>query len=148
MTLKHTLLISLLAILIASTLLWLTQPHEAKANVFTANVLSVATTSAAFSITTSARILSTTTNALGTGTSYTRMYAAICTPSTVPVAINLDADKAANGSTGQVTAWIAAAAGYQNCYYISDINQYSGSVTASSTGAAAQVTVKEYTFAQ
>lgn len=142
MTLKTTLLASLIAILVVSALLVLSQPQDAKANVFTANVISVATTSASFSVTTSARILATTTNTIGTG--YTRVYANICTISATPVALNLDADKAANGSVGQVTAYIAAAAGYQNCYTITDFNEYSGSVTASSTTAAVAVTVKEY----
>lgn len=92
---------------------------------------SVATTSARAAITTSARVLATTTSL--TGTSYTRLYASICTTSNNPVAILLDGDKPANASTAGVTAWIAAAAGYDACYVINDQNPYSGSVTASST---------------
>ena len=110
-----------------------------------ATSIGVATSSVATSVTTSTRIAATTTNALGDGTSYTRVYATICTQSTNPVAINLDQDKLANGTTGKVTAWIGVAAGYNSCYEITDRNQYSGAITASSTSqAAALVTVKEY----
>jgi len=117
----------------------------AHANVASQTALSTATTSAAFSVTTSARILATTTNALGNGTSYTRIFASICTTSSNPVALNLDIDKPANGPAGSVTAYIAAAAGYQACYEITDRNAYSGAVTASSTNQTATlVTVKDY----
>lgn len=111
----------------------------------TTNIGSTATTSAAFNVTTSTRVLATTTNALGNGTSYTRVYATICTQSTNPIALNLDGDKAANGATGNVTAWIATAAGYDACYEITDRNQYNGSITASSTSQVSTlVTVKDY----
>ena len=110
-----------------------------------ATSIGVATSSVATSVTTSTRVAATTTNALGNGTSYTRVYATICTQSTNPVAINLDEDKLANGTTGKVTAWIGVAAGYNSCYEITDRNQYNGAITASSTSqAAALVTVKEY----
>lgn len=104
----------------------------------------VATTSAAFSVTTSARVLATTTNPLDPINSYLRVYATICTTSSNPVALNLDGDKAANAN-GAVTAWIAAAAGYNACYQVDDRNPYMGSITASSTNQTATViTVKDY----
>lgn len=143
MTITKTLIALYLGTAVGVMLFVLTNPVPAKANVFSANVISTATTSALFSVTTSARILATTTNTVGTG--YTRVYASICTTATNPVAINLDGDKAANSTTGQVTAYIAAAAGYQSCYFITDINEYSGSITASSTNQTATVvTVKDY----
>jgi hypothetical protein len=134
-------------VMTACAVLVYAQAAPAHANVGTANVISTATTSAAISVTTTTRVLATTTNPLGVPgtTSFTRVYATICTQSSNPVALNLDGDKAANGTTGNVTAWIAAAAGYSTCYEITDKNQYSGAVTASSTSQAATlVTVKDY----
>ena len=44
-----------------------------------------------------------------------------------------------------MTTWIAAAAGYNACYEVTDRNQYSGSITASSTNqTATAITVKDY----
>lgn len=112
----------------------------------TANTIgSVATTSAATSITTSARIMATTTNPLDPTNSYNRVYASICNPNANPVWLNLDGDKPANSLTGDVTTVIAAAAGYSACFEIDDSNAYHGSVTASSTNQTATViTVKQY----
>lgn len=105
-----------------------------QASAYTATVLQTATTSAATAVTTSARIFATTTNPLAPGTgSFTRVYATICNPNANPVALNLNGDQAANLPTGKATVMIAAAAGYDVCYEITDKNQYSGSVTASST---------------
>lgn len=107
--------------------------------------MSVATTSAAFSVTTSTRVLGTTTNTGGTG--YTRAYAVICNPNSNPVYINIDADKAANAA-GSFTYVIAAAAGYNACYELTG-NQMknSGSITASSTNqTATTISVKEYVY--
>lgn len=107
--------------------------------------LSTATTSAATAITTSARIMATTTSI--TGTSYTRVYARICNANANPVAINLNSDVPANLLTGQVTAWIAAAAGYDACYTIDSDNGYNGSVTASSTAqTSTTITVQQYVY--
>lgn len=111
----------------------------------TGTSLSVATTSSAISVTTSARVLATTSNALGNGTSYTRVHATICNNGSNPVALNLDGDKPANFPSGRVTAWIAAAAGYDACYTIGEDNLYQGSITASSTNQTATIiTVKDY----
>lgn len=112
-----------------------------------ATVIGTATTSASVAVTTSTRVLATTTNPLGQPgvTSFTRVYASICNPSSVPVALNLDGDKLANLSTGNATTLIAAAAGYNVCYEVTDYNQYSGSITASSTTqASVNVLVKDY----
>lgn len=120
--------------------------RTAQATSPSATVISTATTSAAFSVTTSTRILATTTNPLGTPgvTSFTRVYASICNMNANPVVLNLDIDKIAK-SSGGMTAVIAAAAGYNTCYEITDRNLYSGSVTASSTNeTSTSITVKEY----
>lgn len=112
-----------------------------------ATVIGSATTTAATSITTSARIMATTTNPTGNPgtTSFTRVYAVICNPNTNPVWLNLDNDKAANLTSGNVTTVIAAAAGYDACFEITDRNLYQGSVTASSTAeTATTITVKQY----
>lgn len=104
-----------------------------------------ATTSAATAITSSTRIMATTTST--TGTSYTRVYASICNPNANPVAINLNNDIAASVLTGQVTTWIAAAAGYNTCYVINSDNGYNGSVTASSTSqTSTTITVQQYVY--
>lgn len=109
------------------------------------NIGSVATTSSRTSVTTSARILSTTTNATDPSNSYVRVYASICNPNANPVFLNLDGDKVTNSSTGGFTTVIAAAAGYSACYEITDRNQYLGSITASSTNQTATViSAKEY----
>lgn len=105
--------------------------------------IDIATTSAAVSVTSSQRILATTTSL--TGTSYTRVYATICNPSSTIVYVNLDGDKAASSAGGNFTTVIAAAAGYDACYEITDRNLYMGSVTASSTNqTAATIYVKDY----
>lgn len=104
--------------------------RTALANPYTATNIQTATTSTAVSVTTSARILATTTNPLGI--SYTRVYTSICNPNSNPVVLNLNGDKPANLNTGATTI-IAAAAGYSVCYEVTDRNMYQGSITASST---------------
>lgn len=99
---------------------------------FQVTAIGVATTSTAVAVTTSTRALATTTNANGNGTSYTRTYATICNPNANPVYLRMDGDKPASNTSA--VAVIAAAAGYNVCYEITDRNQYSGSITASSTG--------------
>lgn len=128
--------------LIVGTFILFSPP--AQANLATAtNIGSVATTSAATSITTSARIMATTTNTVGTG--YNRVYAVVCNPNANPVWLNLDGDKASNLPGGAVTTVIAAAAGYSTCFEITDRNSYNDSVTASSTNqTATTITVKQY----
>lgn len=107
--------------------------------------IGAATTTAATSITTSARIMATTTNPTDPANSYLRVYAVVCNANANPVWLNLDNDKAANSSTGNVTTVIAAAAGYNACYEITGKNLYNGSVTASSTNqTATTITVKQY----
>lgn len=96
-----------------------------------ATVISNATTSTAVTVTSSTRVLATTTNALGNGTSYTRKFATICNPSSTLVYLLFDADKPASLTNANTV--IAAAAGYNACYQITDVNQYSGSIQASST---------------
>lgn len=96
-----------------------------------ATVIGNATTSTAVTVTSSTRVLATTTNALGNGTSYTRKFATICNPSHTLVYLLFDDDKPA--SLTKANTVIAAAAGYNACYQITDVNQYSGSIQASST---------------
>lgn len=116
------------------------QGQPARANAYTGTVLSSATTTASFAVTTSARVLATTTNALG---GYTRVYASICNANSNPVYLNLDGDKAAG--VGAVTTIIAAAAGYSACYEITDRNLYQGSITASSSNqTSTSINVKDY----
>lgn len=93
--------------------------------------IGAATTSTAVTVTSSTRVLATTTNALGDGSSYTRVFASICNPSATVVYLNMNHDKLASVSASQ--AQIAAAAGYNSCYYITDTALYQGSVQASST---------------
>lgn len=105
--------------------------------------LQTATTSTSVSVTVSTRILATTTNPIYPDGSFNRIYATICNPNANPVYINMDGDKSAG--IANVTAIIAAAAGYNACFEINDRNPYNGSVTASSTNQTATViSVKEY----
>lgn len=93
--------------------------------------LQSATTSTAIAVTSSTRLLATTTNPLDPTNSYNRIYATICNPSTTLVYVLMDADKPASNAKANVV--IAAAAGYNACFEINDRNPYSGSITASST---------------
>jgi len=143
LTISQAFAASLVIAIAAAAFLVLFPPQSVRASGVSATPIGVATTSAAFSVTTSSRVLATTTNTVGTG--YTRVYATICNPNANPVALNLDGDKAANAVTGQLTIWIGAAAGYNTCYEVTDRNQYSGSITASSTNQTATgITVKDY----
>ena len=110
--------------------------------------MSVATTSTTFSVTTSTRVLATTTNPTDPANSYTRAYAVICNPNANPVYINLDGDKAANANTGKYSHVIAAAAGYEVCFELTGAQmKYSGSITASSTNqTATTISVTDYVF--
>lgn len=107
--------------------------------------LLTATTSSAVAVTTSTRILATTTNPLDPNNSYTRVYTSICNPNANPVALNLDSDLPANQPLGRTTVFIAAAAGYDACYEITERNPYQGSITASSTNQTSTIiNVKDY----
>ena len=111
----------------------------------TSPVLGAATSSTAVAVTVSTRILATTTNALGNGTSYTRQYATICNPSANPVYVLMNNDKVANATHANVV--IAAAAGYNVCFEITDRNQYNGSIQASSTNeTSTNVLVTSYVY--
>lgn len=135
----------ILAFVLLLALYVLRAPDTARANVYTATSIGTATTSAATSVTTSTRIMATSTNPLDPTNSHVRVYAVVCNPNANPVALNLNGDKAANLTTGQVTAVIAAAAGYNACFEITDRNLYSGSVTASSTNqTATTITVQQF----
>jgi len=124
-------LVAIAAFVLASEI----RPGTALGNAVTATNIGNATTTTSVAITSSARILATTTNPTGTPgvTSFTRVYATICNPNANPVAILLNRDIAASAPSGRVTTWIAAAAGYEACYEITDRNAYHGSITASST---------------
>ncbi len=129
-----------------SLLIVLYAPRFSSANPYTATVIGVATSSSAISVTTSARLLSTTTS-LDAVNSHQRVYTSICNASSSPVWLNLDSDKPANLSTGQVTVGIASAAGYNTCFEITDRNLYQGSITGSSSiQAPTIVTVKDYVY--
>lgn len=105
--------------------------------------LSVATTSTSVAVTVSARLLATTTSA-EVANSYQRAYATICNPNTNPVYLLLDGDKPA--SKTKATYVIAAAAGYDACFRLTDI-VYNGSITASSTNETSTiVTVSSYVY--
>lgn len=115
--------------------------HPAEADLLTATILKAATTSAAFSVTTSTRILATTTSV--SAPSYTRVYATICNPNSNPVVLNMNSDRPA--SLSSMTYVIAAAAGYSACYEITDRNMYQGSIQASSTNqTATTISVSDY----
>lgn len=102
---------------------------KVEASYFNGTIIGAATTSTAVAVTSSTRLVATTT---GTGdTSYTRVYSVICNPNANPVFISLNNDKAASKTSA--TYVIAAAAGYNVCYEITDRNMYQGSITASST---------------
>lgn len=135
------------AIILLAASLFSTQAHPAFGSSYPGDPqMSVATTSTAVSITTSARILASTTSL--TGTSYTRSYAVICNPTSNPVFLNLDGDKATNANTGKYSHIIAAAAGYEACFDLTGAKmKYSGSITASSTNeTATSISVTEYVF--
>lgn len=118
---------------------------SARANPYTATNIGVATTSTAVAVTSSTRLVASTTNNGGNGTSYTRVYASICNPNANPVFISLNGDKAASATSA--TTVIAAAAGYNVCYEITDRNMYQGSITASSTNqTSTTVNVASYVF--
>lgn len=130
--------------LIALSMLFLVSgERDAHASIYNGTILSVATTTTSVAITSSTRLLSTTTSP--TGQSYTRVYASICNPNANPVVLNLDGDKTANLNAGRVTTIIAAAAGYNVCYEITDRNLYQGSITASSTNeTSTTIVAKDY----
>lgn len=149
MTLKNILpavLVTGAIVFLAITLL-MDFPREVLGSSFpSAPALSVATTTKSQAITSSARVLATTTNITDPTNSYRRAYTSICNPNANPVFINLDADKAA--SLSAATYVIAAAAGYNACFELtSDVGEYNGSITASSTNqTSTTITVKEYVF--
>lgn len=115
---------------------------KTQASVYNATAISVATTSTSVAVTGSGsvQVLASTTSL--TGTSYTRVYATLCNATANPVYISLNGDKPT--ATGVGTAVIAAAAGYNACYEITDRNQYSGSIRASSTVASTNISAVEY----
>lgn len=116
------------------------QPLKGQQSYGYTSMLGSATTTNAIAVTSSTRALATTTNALNDSNSHPRVYATICNPNANPVYLNLDRDKVA--SIGANTYIIAAAAGYNVCQ---EITNYSGSITASSTGeTSTTITVKDY----
>jgi hypothetical protein len=106
----------------------------------TFTTIGAATTTASIAVTSSTRVLATTT---ANGVGYVRAYATICNPNANPVYLLLNNDKPA--SNAAATAVIAAAAGYNACYTIASDNHYNGSVQASSTNqTSTSVTVSDY----
>lgn len=100
-----------------------------------------ATTTSTISVTTSTRILATTTNTIGTG--FTRAYANICnTSATKAIVILMNQDKPANAATSG-GVWINA----NSCYEVTDKMLYQGSITASTSDqSAVQVLVNDYVY--
>lgn len=143
---KQNIALSLFGALVVATVVFLFSASYATkvgASPATASHIGVATTSTSVSVAASTRILATTTNALGNGTSYTRVYATICNPNANAVYVLLDGDKPASLSKANVV--LSAAAGYNVCYEITDRNLYQGSITASSTNqTATSVIVTDY----
>lgn len=103
----------------------------------------VASSSAAVSVTTSTRLLASSTNPLDPAHSYTRSYAMICNPSaTKQILIRMDGDKPADGRTAG-GYWINA----NSCYEMTDKMLYQGSITASSSDqSAVSVLVTDYEY--
>lgn len=136
------LIVPLAAILMVATfLLIMDRPHSVGASTITMGPnLQKATSTATSAITTSTRLLATTTGEGG----YTRIFASICNPNATPVAISLNAD--APATYANATVFIAAAAGYDACYEINDRNPYNGSVTASSTVGAVNLTYQQFVY--
>ena len=131
------------AILVLSAVLILKPIERASgASLYDSPFISMATTSTSVAVTGSARILATTTNNRGNGTSYTRIYTSICNTSAIPVYINMNSDIPAG--IGAVTKVIAAAAGYDACMEIKDVG-YNGSITASSTNVAVTLNIQDFT---
>lgn len=145
-TARETLITAaIIGIAIASALIWYRPETVAGSTINLGPTLGSATTSTSIAVTTSSRVLATTTNALGDGTSYTRIYATICNPNANPVYISLNGDKPASNTSS--TYVIAAAAGYNVCYEINDRNPYNGSVTASSTNqTSTTISVSQYVY--
>lgn len=109
------------------------------------NIGSVATTSAMTAVTSSTRLVATTSSPTDPNASFIRVYTTICNANANPVYLRLDGDKATNINSAGYTTVIAAAAGYSVCYEIDDRNQYNGSITASSTNqTSTSVSVTQY----
>ncbi len=135
------------AILLVSTfVLMQSKAPEVHASVYDAASISVATTSASVAVagTGSTQILASSSNPLGVQgtTSFTRVYATICNNSVNPVFISINGDKPTATNVG--TAVIAAAAGYDSCFEVTERNLTQGSIRASSTVASQSVSVTDY----
>lgn len=101
-----------------------------------------ATTTGSVAVTTSTRVMATTTSPNGL---YQRVYATICNPNANPVHLSMNNDKPA--SFTNTTVVIAAAAGYSACYEITDRNGYNNSIQASSTNqTSTTITWSEYVY--
>jgi hypothetical protein len=98
--------------------------------------LQTATTSGSVSVTTSTRLMATTSNPQDASNQWTRIYATVCNPNANPVYLALDGDQPA--SLANSTYVIAAAAGYDVCFTLENTG-YNGSITASSTNQSATV---------
>lgn len=133
------------AIIVLALVLAFRSPTQTFASPGLATSIGTATTSTAYTVTSSTRVLASTTNPLDGNNSFVRVYATICNPSATVVYLNLNGDKQASAPGSSTTAVIAAAAGYNACYEINDRNEYSGSVQASSTNqTATSVYVTDY----
>lgn len=89
-------------------------------NAYQATMFSAASTTGVSTITSSTRILATTTSET------TRVYAHICNDSSTKIYLNMNADKKASLTDGFPLA-------ANTCFDINDQNLYQGSIQASST---------------
>lgn len=130
-------LVLALAVVLLITAFVLQAPSASLAgNAFEATRPVTATTTASNAVTVSEQVMATSTG-------YTRVYASVCNPNANPVYLRMDADKAASASAATVV--IAAAAGYNACYEITDRNLYQGAVQASSTNqTSTTLTIHDY----
>lgn len=117
------------ALILVSMLFLVSGERDAHASIYNGTVIGTATTTTAVAVTNSVTVLATTTST--TGPSYTRVYATICNGNANPVFLNMN-----NGNKASLTNAvyiIAAAAGYNACFEVTDRNMYQGSIAASST---------------
>lgn len=109
---------------------------QVHANAYTATHIESATTTTSVALTSSQRILASSTSP------YTRVYATICNPNATLVYVRLGNDRPATSASSTVV--IAAAAGYSSCYEITDRNSYQGSITASSSAGSVTIFASDF----
>src|SRR3990167_532712 len=130
--LKEHFSVIVVAVLLLGGMVLLAQkgsPTLSGGNFIPAGPVGSATSSTSYSVFSSTRVLSTSTNSVDPNSSGPRVFATICNPNTTIVGLSLNNDRDVSGSS--TTIFIGAAAGYDACYEID--SRYQGSVKASST---------------